>query len=369
MFKRRRRRKKRSSVFTRIAKSIIAIIILTSLILGVSFFIKEAVYVDTSKLAQISDPLFKKLGVDSSKAGEVAGQFIQRISDTDLNISNNVNSANKSSILDDESVSKDSKSANDPNQENSKDQGNILAFGSSTSADQNSNNTLTKVAIMSDVEGDFDNLEQALNIAKENNVEAVFFIGDYTELGVLDDLESAKQIMDSSDMDYYSIPGDRDLWKTVGPDNFLKVFDENYYSVNVGGYKFVMLDNSANYTAVESTQLQNFFEDVEFADFVMLATPLYHPTNSRVMGYVSDEEIAELIDQSEQILDAVRESNVKAIFAAEHHFFTQNVDPQKNSLTHIVNGALASSRNLQTPQFSILTVLENGSFDVEAVRL
>ena len=66
--------------------------------------------------------------------------------------------------------------------------------------------------------------------AKESNAKAVFFLGDYTDLGVIDDLIVAKKAMDESKLVYLSLPGDHDLWKSVGPQNFIDVFGKNYFS-------------------------------------------------------------------------------------------------------------------------------------------
>ena len=92
----------------------------------------------------------------------------------------------------------------------------------------------------------------------------------------------AKVIMDESGLLYYSLPGDRDLYESVGPQNFYNVFGKPRLSVTIGDVKVVLLDNSANYSLIDSAIIGQFKEEIKDADFVAISQPLYHPLASLV---------------------------------------------------------------------------------------
>ena len=204
---------------------------------------------------------------------------------------------------------------------------------------------------------------------KDLSIDTAFHLGDFTDLGVIDKLEEAKKILDESELNYYTIPGDRDLWQSVGIDNFKQVFGDNFHSITLKGMKFIMLDNSANYTTVDSKLMLWFSKEVEDADFVLLSQPLYHPTFNKVMGVVDGEVIAKVKEQAQEILNLIRQSKVKAIISGDQHSASINPDIQNPTLSHIVVGAITSDRNLQSPRFSVLKVYADGNYKIEDILL
>lgn len=335
---------------TRAVRSVSAVVILTALVLGISYFVRELSTLDPTKLVRVSAPILAKVGVSEEKAGEVAGKFAKRIGETNIGFPDKDVDEEDLVSEDDENVESDESNEED-----------IVAA--------ESERELFSVAILADSHNDNERLTKALERAEELSVSAVFHIGDLTDLGITENLRDAKKTLDESATKYYAIPGDRDLWQSVGPDNFTEVFGKNYYKVTLDGYKFVILDNSANYTVVEEELIEWFGEEVEDADFVLLAQPLYHPTNDKVMGNVNDETVADVREQAIEILTSIRESDVKAIFAADHHKFSESADPEDEDLVHFVMGAITEERNLQTPRLAVLKVFDGGDYEVEQIVL
>ena len=350
MFKSKRRSKNSGpGFFRRMIRSIFSIVVLSALILGITIFMRELSGVDVDKIAYLAG----LAGLDQQKAGEVAGEFAKRVSNTDVGL--------------DTSISQDVSNQNETVG------GSDIISSSNTRVAENST-AIVKVAVFADSHSDLNNLQKAIDLAKDNNVDAVFHLGDHTNLGVLSSLEDSKKIMDASELNYYAVPGDRDLYDSVGSDNFTATYGTNFHSITINGYKFVALDNSANYTTIPSNVLVRFQQELQDADFVLLSQPLYHPS-TKVMGVTDGEEVPEVREQALEILGYIRDSNVKAIIAAEQHISSETTDSVDLQLKHIVVGAITETINdrpqriLQTPRFSILNITEEGDYYIKQIVL
>lgn len=363
MFGKKKRKSKNSSpgFFRRLVRGTVSIIVLSALILGISLATKELSNFNVSKLAFWAG----RFGVDEEQVGEVAGNFAKRVSDTDLGLieefSKDTSAQNEAVTQENIIASKSNRSENDVDAE--------------SQVESSQGDIVLRIAVFADSHSDIANLTKAIKLAEENDVSAIFHLGDHTNLGVTSYLEEAKNTLDTASVPYYAIPGDRDLWQSVGPANFKNVFGENFHVVTLSGYKFLVLDNSANNSVIPSNLVNLFTAELNTADFVLLSQPLYHPTNNKVMGITDGEDVALVKQQATEILDIVRNSDVKAVIAAEHHISSENTDPVKNGLRHIVVGAVTSTINdrpqriLQSPRFSILNVDDNGNFNIEQIIL
>lgn len=58
-----------------------------------------------------------------------------------------------------------------------------------------------KVALMGDSHNDNHNLKRALEIAKDEGIDFVIFVGDFTQVGTIENLVSAKNTLEDSDLD------------------------------------------------------------------------------------------------------------------------------------------------------------------------
>ena len=233
-----------------------------------------------------------------------------------------------------------------------------------------------KFALVADSHSENELLGKALAQAREEKVEFIIGLGDYTEVGTLQELENAKEKLASSGIRYFVTAGDHDLWdsRNKGANskvNFNKVFGLSVESFEHQNAKFIILDNSDNYLGVDETQMK--WLDQEFAKmsqsqtnvrFVMLHEPLFHPSSERVMGKVEPK----LKDQAKDLIKKFKNTGVTEVFAGDIHFFTRYIEPgTKLQMTTI--GAVASQRNTQNPRFGIVSVYEDGSYDVEDVEV
>lgn len=338
--KRSSSRKKSHSPFSLI-KSVLAMVVLTAFVLALSFFIRELSTTTPTRLIDLSSPVLSRLGVTEDEAGQVAGEFIKRIGETSI-------------------------------KESAKEVSVTVPITPESSSDKVA---LLRVALMSDSENDTITTKKALNILKEENIKNFFYLGDLTNWGDLNSLTTMKGFFDESGVNYYVLAGDHDLaasvqqGDTLGLNNFKSVFGNNFHSVTISGKKFVLLGNGANHSLIDSETITWFKQELVDADFVILAQPLYHPTNSRVMGY-TDGEVDQLVkEQALELLNLIRASDVNIIFSADQHLSSENKDPIKNDLLHVVIGALISNstqlRNPQTPRFTIFTLYEDDTYKIE----
>lgn len=354
-------KKDNPGIAKRALRSIISITILTALVLGIALLVRTLSSFDAKKFAKLSGPLFSKIGVSEKRVGDVAGAFAKRFSQTDVLPGGN-------SLID----------GSGPAANGNSDSEKILLEGSSVKREETPK-LLFKLAIMADSENDSASLKTALQKAKENGVEAVFFLGDYTNWGDKESLQEAKNVMDASEITYYSLPGDHDLAKSVqsgdssGISNFKDIFGNDFYSVNIKGFRFVALNNSANYSTINADLVDWFEKELPDADFVLLSQPLYHPILNKVMGIVDGKQVVEVRKQALVLLEAIRKSRVKAIIAGDQHVSSENKDPIRDSLQHLVVGAIVTNdneiRNPETPRFTLLKVYEDGSYETEDIVL
>jgi len=347
--KKRRRRRKRVTFIQRFFRGIIAVVILGAFILGISLMVKETADLDPYQIVKLASPLLDKIGVSTEQAGQVAGSFVERVL--------------KTNIAPSESYREEIGGLDDSN-------GGLLSGDEGAAT---SRNIVFRTALLSDAHNNYENLKKALDKASNIGVHTTFFLGDYTDFGVEDNLRKAKIFMDESGLLYYSLPGDRDLYESVGPKNYYNVFGEPRISVTIGDIKFALLDNSANYTVIDNEKVRQFVDELEDADFVIVSQPFYHPLASYgkpVMGLVKGEVVGDMKEQAENLMDAIRDSEVKAVFAGDHHSFSSYKDVVKDDLEHVVIGPVTDARAEQSKtSITLLSVFDDGSYSVEEVYL
>ncbi|MFC1722416.1 metallophosphoesterase family protein, partial [Patescibacteria group bacterium] len=234
-----------------------------------------------------------------------------------------------------------------------------------------------KIAFIADSENNNISLEKVLMSIKKEGAHSVFFLGDYTAWGSIQELEKARNVMDNSGVTYYSLPGDHDLGQSIGPENYNIVFANKQETVvEIKGTKFLLLNNSANKTLISASKIDFFETELSDADFVLLSQPLYHhggPSILRpIMGYLTiDGELARVADVNEQagdLIALVRNSDVKAIFAGDHHSFSVSQDKVRQDLMHIVIGAVTDSyANQGKSSVTFLSIYDDGTYFVEEV--
>ncbi|MCA9308026.1 metallophosphoesterase family protein [candidate division WWE3 bacterium] len=350
----RNKSNKSTSFFKRSIRIFMSIAVLTALILGISFSIKSLSELNSTSLVTMSSPYFEQAGISSHQVGVVAGALAARIQKTELST---VDADNVSTIVDTSDVDHVSE---DP-----------LEI-------PHTEEPVISVGVLADSHSDNINYNKALiQLTTVHDVDVLIHLGDHTDLGLLDALQASYDLLKATKLPFYAVPGDRDLYDSVGPDNFKQVFGHDYHVFTLKGYKFIMLNNSAQYTLIDTETIQQFKADIVDADFVFLSQPLYYPDDNiafskKIMGYDGDGNKVLLIrEQALELLEIIRDSDVRAIVAAEQHISSTNIDPVKSSLKHMVVGAITSRINnisqsvLQKPRYSILNIYADDTFKLQ----
>lgn len=230
--------------------------------------------------------------------------------------------------------------------------------------------------LIADSHNDNVNLKKALVQAKEKNPAFVIGLGDYTEVGTIQELQAAKKAFDSPGLRYFLTPGDHDLWdsrnRNLSPNaNFREVFGPSYQSFSFGNFRFIILYNSDNYIGMDQEQLnwmadelQKAKNDQSKAIYVFVHEPLYHPSSDHVMGRVETK----LKEQAKSLVHVLAGAGVKKVFFGDIHYFTEYIEPETN-LSMVTVGAITSERNSQAPRFAVVWVFEDGSAKVEDVEV
>jgi predicted phosphodiesterase len=351
---------KKVSVFSRLARSVVSMVFIATFVLSVTYGIR---FLSQSSPAGQLATLTNSLP-QNSKFGEVAGILTQRLEENKLNELES-DYSNQPPFKDQQTPTADVTPVDTTKSD---------TLSTSPPPSDNVKNNEMVLAVFADSHNDSHNMSLAIQRARDAQVEVIVHLGDHTNLGLVEDLQNAFTSLSSSGMTYYAVPGDRDLWKTSGPQNFKDIFGSNRHAFILDDSKFVVFDNSMNFSNIPQDDLDWFLKEVETADFVFLSQPLYHPSN-KVMGNFEGEEIVNVKKQAQQMLDAIRNSNVKAVFAGEHHMSSETPDPQDPKLMHYVSGAVTRTINdrpqsiLQTPRFSLLKLKADGVYEVSEIIL
>lgn len=233
-----------------------------------------------------------------------------------------------------------------------------------------------KFAIIADSHIDTQNLAKALNMAKSDSAKFIIGIGDFSDVGTLDQLRNTKAQFDTLGLPYYVTAGDHDLWdsrnkKEESVKNFSGVFGNSYQSFTYNSTRIMLINNADNYLGLDEFQIKWVEEELErYAQnptklfFVITGTPLYHPSSDHFMGKVTPK----LKGQADHLISILKRSGTDEVFSADTHFFSRYQDPASN-LKMTTVGAVTLDRNPQTPRFAIVDVYTNGSYNVEETEI
>lgn len=231
---------------------------------------------------------------------------------------------------------------------------------------------ILRIGLVADSENDNGDLQKALNQLQGYGVNFVLGLGDWSDVGTLDELIHVKTIFDNSKLTYFLTPGEHDLWDSrnrgeAALTNFKKVFGEPSRVIDENGVRIVLLDNSDIYTGISSgdwTMLGNALGVGAKRTFVFAHETPFHPESQHIMG----EGNAEIAKQATSFLELLQNKKVDGFFSGDLHFFAQYHSPDASvKITTI--GAVDNDRNFQGPRFSVLTVWNDYKWDVEDVEI
>ncbi len=262
--------------------------------------------------------------------------------------------------------------------ENSKKEAGSAADTANSDASGAGKNLLFRFLLLADSHNDNVDLSKAINQAKGSYPDLKFIIGlgDYTDVGTVEELKKAKKELDSVGLRYFLIPGDHDLWdcrnrQLIPTACFKEVFGPSYQAFTYENFEFLLLNNADNYIGVDQEQSQWIDQELERSKqsgvkgvFVFLHEPLYHPSSDHVMGWVEKS----LKSQGQELMFRLKEGGAVKIFAGDIHYFSQYTEP-KTGLAMVTVGAVGLERNPQVPRFAAVSVFEDGSTEVEDVEI
>lgn len=248
--------------------------------------------------------------------------------------------------------------------------------GSLLSAPKRQDPPVFRFLLVADSHNENNNLRKAINQAKSQGIDLIIGLGDYTEIGTTDELLKAKQELDASGIRYFVTAGDHDLWDARDKqkkafDNFVNVFGYPYQTFTYQNVKFIIVYNSDNYLGLGSEQLDWLNLELDRAKqesnvltFALMHEPLYHPSSDRVMGKTE----ANLKTEAQSLIKLFKNSGVAEVFAGDIHFFTRYEEPQ-TGLKMTTVGSSASLRNVQSPRFALVSVFNDGGYEVEDIEI
>lgn len=355
---------KRKTFFFRFLRFLVSVVVISALLLGISALVREASTFDLGRLSGITSDAQNTLSSSSVASGggdinAIINGIVSKIKIPDLSFK----------TLFGKLVREAAKKV--------------------VSTDTTEKKVLLHVCILADIHQDTENLSKVLNKSKDLGCAKFLIIGDITNYGDIDSLRGVKSSLDLFGAEYYVIPGDHDLAQSVSVDNFIKVFGQDYQLVDISGVKFLMLDNSANYTLMDSKQIAWLNSNILNADYVLLSQPLYveglnAPFNQIFMGSTrtppTEQNLIEkqqaVKEQGKFLLALIEKTGgIKAVFAGEHHRSNELADPVRADLKHHVIGAVSSTVDIypqsviQTSRFSLLKIFEDKTYSIEDVTI
>lgn len=235
---------------------------------------------------------------------------------------------------------------------------------------------LFRFAIVADTHNDNANLARALVQAKAEGAKFVIGLGDYSDVGTLEELQNTKKIFDGGGLPYYVTVGDHDLWDCRNRHqpaacNFNQVFGPAYQSFVYSDVRFVLVFDSDNYDGIDEAQmgwLRDQLSHVKASKpklfLAFMQEPLYHPSSDHRMGKTTPA----LGEQAKQVVEMLKEAGVAEIFAGDTHFFTQYSDPVSGVKMTTV-GAVTETRNVQKPRFALVDVYEDGKYNIQDANI
>lgn len=227
---------------------------------------------------------------------------------------------------------------------------------------------ILRVALVADSHNENELLARALKQAQGKGINFVIGLGDYTNLGTIEELNAAKAKFDQSELEYFAGAGDRDGWESRnrGVENFAEVFGKATRVFRRNGVHFVILDNSDIYKGIsdDDWEMLGGGRTLPGLTFVFAHKTPFHPESSHVMG----EDSPQVAEQASRLIKLIEKDDVDGFFSGDLHFFAQFNSPgQSVKITTI--GAVARERNFQGPRFAILTVFEDYSWEVEDAEI
>lgn len=226
----------------------------------------------------------------------------------------------------------------------------------------------------------------------------VFHVGDHTDFGDPESLSSALSLLSALNVQFYALPGDRDIAYSSDDKIFSSIFKSHYspYSVvEAQGVKFFLFPNMYNFTSFDSSKLSHIKDSIFNSNVIISSQPIFVYSDSifsnKYMGsdyYLNREsfqsdEIKKYVFQSNQIRDFITSLQSQKLFiAGDHHKSDTYTHPSNSFLKFHITGALAENIEsgtlklkqtaLQSQRFSFIRFYkkdDNISYKIKEVEM
>lgn len=224
-----------------------------------------------------------------------------------------------------------------------------------------------KIGLLADSHIDYQRLKKSVDRLKQKNVNFLIHFGDMSDFGGVTELEQTKKILDESEIEYLVIPGDRDI--VEGGVNFNKIFKNKVCNTQLlNTYGVLCLANPYNYTLLNNRDYEQFIKNTAQANILLAAQPIYNPSSNIYMGFY-DTRVKEQADTL--YTHILNNTKIQYVVSADAHFFKTYLGETFNEyqIRYYTLGAITERRNLQSPNFAIMEILENGLIKVNQVTI
>lgn len=177
----------------------------------------------------------------------------------------------------------------------------------------------------------------------------IIVAGDLTSLGRLNELQTAKAVLDESGIKYYAIPGNHDLWSVRDGNNpYDEVFGKDYQSFTKGKVKFILIDNGDGAVGVDKTQ--QAWLDNELTDCPRLYCLIFAhmPLNNSLTAHIMGEGDLKVASQAALLIKKFNVYKVKELFAGHIHYIGEYT---LDGLETYTDGVIFTDNNSSTTRF------------------
>ena len=201
----------------------------------------------------------------------------------------------------------------------------------------------------------------------------------------------AKSLMDSLEVSYVSLPGDRDLAAFSGEDVFYKYF-KKVNITNFAGINLSFINNAANFTPLDENYLNASLNNLKISKIIFLSQPIFvekgNILESKYMGSptafsfesIESKKIQErYFIQRNKILNLIRDSNDKLIVSGDHHRSATFNDPNNKTIKYHIVGSSAEYLNseglqikqkaFQSQRVTLISISPSNDYELKEVIL
>lgn len=149
--------------------------------------------------------------------------------------------------------------------------------------------------------------------AQQGAVRAVVLSGDITEKGKNEELQLAKQILDSLALPYLIVPGNHDTkWSESGTMMFRRLFGDDKVVKDIGGYRFIGMNSGIPMRGGGGHFAP---QDLRWLDSVLAVTPMSH----KLIFFCHHQPDGSEIDNSHALLDRLKTCDIRFVGVGHGH--------------------------------------------------